>query len=293
MHISPKVQRNCHHLIGCLCLWWCIICLPICVLIVSARANGDPIKAFLAVNGCVIGPSTIESAVEQKIDRQVFEAYVSAVRSQPRTVQTGEWLVLPPDACTILLPVVVSEGKITDPEVIGSLSDINAYAKDGDIGCFLDPDKLTKTLMVTRLWSFEKVQQEYVRFLGASVIAGDLSFYSTDPLRTPPGFIATSGPCASTPDLPDIKRNHRLLVEHFGAMLRADAAGEAFCEMGSAPSWKLPEIIKKITANQSSNAWMFFEVKLIALSAGWYEGTSSSNQGSPRPPLCRYKTIAQ
>jgi hypothetical protein len=198
--------------------------------------------------------------------------------------------VLAPEVCTIQLPLIESEIKITDPEVIASFSDINEFAKDGDIGCFLDGDKLTKPLVVTRMWTFDKVQQEYVRFLGASIIAGDLSFYSPDPLRTPPGIILMRGACATTPDMPKIKRNNALLLKHFGEMIRADvASGESICEMGDGPSYKMPEIIAKVTANQASNAWMFFEVKLIALAAGWYEGTSSTRQGTPRPPMCRYR----
>jgi hypothetical protein len=77
-------------------------------------------------------------------------------------------------------------------------------------------------------------------------------------------------------------------------MLRADvAAGEAICEMGGAPSWKMREIIEKLTAGQVSNAWMFFEVKIIGMAAGWFEGISSSSQGIPRPPLCRYRVVPQ
>jgi hypothetical protein len=265
-----------------------------CCLATPGRASSDAVKSFLAVNGCAIGPLTVEFAVAQKVDRQAFESYVNIVRAQPGTEKTGDWLVLPRDVCTIQPPVIVSEIKITDPEVIESLSDINAYAGEGDIGCYLDPDKLTNRLVVTRMWTFDKVQQEYVRFLGASIIAGDLSFYSPNPLRTPPGSIATRGVCADTPDMPEIRRNHGLLLKHFGEMLRADvAAGEAICETGSAPSWKMQEMIEMITAGQSSNAWMSFEVKIIALAAGWYDGTSSSSQGTPRPPMCRYRVVPQ
>jgi hypothetical protein len=274
--------------------WWCVFLLIVCGLATPARADTDAVKRFLEVNGCVVGPSTLALAVAQKIDQQAFKDYATAMRAQPGNVTTGQWLVLAPEVCTIQLPLIESEIKITDPEVIASFSDINAFAKDGDIGCFLDGDKLTKPLVVTRMWTFDKVQEEYVRFLGASIIAGDLSFYSPDPLRTPPGIILMRGACANTPDMPEIKQNNALLLKHFGEMLRADvAAGEAICEMGGGPSYKMPEIIEKVTGNQSSNAWMFFEVKLIALAAGWFEGTSSSSQGIPRPPLCRYRVVPE
>jgi hypothetical protein len=290
----PQTIAALHLRLMCRVFQWCIISSLMCSFVTIARADSDAVRGFLAVNGCVVGPSTVELAVAQKIDRQSFEAYVKDVASRPGTVETGEWLVLGHDVCSIQLPVIVSEIKITDPEVIESFSDINAYAKDGDVGCFLDPDKLTKTLTESRRWSIEKTQMEYIRFLGASIIAGDASFYSPDPLRTPVGFISLRGPCANTPAMSEIKRNHGLLVKHFGDMLRADvAAGEAVCELGSAPSWKMQEIIRNITANQSSNAWMAFEVKIIGLAAGWFEGTSSSSQGIPRPPLCRYRVVPE
>jgi hypothetical protein len=286
-------MQTCRHYI-CRALQVLGLALLMCIFALPSRANSDAVKNFLAVNGCAIGPLIVEVAVAQKIDRKAFEAYVNVKRAQPGAATTGEWLILPPDVCSIELPVINSEIKITDPEVIESLSDINAYAGEGDIGCYLDPDKLTNRLVVTRMWTFDKVQEEYVRFLGASIIAGDLSSYSPNPLRTPPGSIATRGACADTPAMPEIKRNHGLLLKHFGEMLRADvAAGEAICEMGSAPSWKMQEIIQKITDKQSSNAWMSFEIKLIALAAGWFEGTSSSSQGIPRPPLCRYRVVPE
>jgi hypothetical protein len=282
------------HLVRRLNQWWCVFLLLVCGFAMPARADTDAVKRILELNGCVIGPSTLGLAVAQKIDQQAFEAYVNVVASQPGTVKTGAWLVLSPDICTIKPPVIVSEIKITDPEVIESFSNIYEFAKDGDIGCFLDPEKLTNRLVVSRLWSFDKVQEEYVRFLGASIIAGDFSFFSPDPLRTPPGFILMRGACADTRKMPEIKRNHGLLMKHFGEMIRADvAAGEAICEMGDGPSYKMQEIIDKVTDNQSSNAWMFFEVKLIALAAGWYDGTSSTSQGTPRPPMCRYSGVPQ
>jgi hypothetical protein len=258
-----------------------------------ARANSDAVKDFLAVNGCVVGPSTLELAVTLKIDKQAFETYVKCVSTHPGIVKTGEWLTLPEEICTLLLPMIVSEVKITDPGVMESFSAIDAYAKDGSYDCFLDPEKWYKTIEKSRNWSVEKTQQEYLRFLGASIIAGDISFYWPDPLQTPPGLIATRGACAITPEMPEIKRNHGLLIKHFGAILRADVAGEATCERGGAPSWKLQEIIEKLTGGQATNAWMFAEVRFIAYGAGWYEDMNSGRApNQPRPPLCLDKPKA-
>jgi hypothetical protein len=276
------------------CLQFISLCVCLFAMLVPARANNDAIKDFLAANGCVFGPSTLELAVRRKINQQAFETYMKSISSHPGIVKTGEWLTLPDEICTLLPPMIVSEVKMTDPGVMESFSAIDAYVKDGDYGCFLDPEKWENTIQKSRNWTVGKTQQEYIRFLGASIIAGDVSFYSPDPLRTPPGLIATTGACANTPEMPEIKRNHGLLIKHFGAMLRADVAGEATCELGGAPSWKLQEIIEKLTGGQASNAWMSAEVRFITYGAGWYNDMNSGRApNQPRPPLCRDKAQAK
>jgi hypothetical protein len=262
------------------------LCVCLFTILVPAQAENDQIKKFLSVNGCVIGPATRDLAVSQNIDRKTFEAYVTALRTQPGTVKNGDWLLLSSELCAILPPVITSAININDPEVAGSLSPINAYTNEWAKGCFLDSGKLVEALGKSRNWSLDKVHQEYWRFLGASIVAGDLSFYSVDPLRTPPGFIATGGACANTPEMTDIKHNHALLIKHFGAMVRKDAAGEAICELGAAPTWKMTQIIGELTGKQATNAYMHFEVMMIALGAGWYEDATQTRK--PRPPLCRY-----
>ena len=177
---------------------------------------------------------------------------------------------------------------MSDPEVVQNLSAIDAYENDGDIGCFLTGSVL-ETVKASRNWNDDKANLEYLRFLSASIISGELSFYSPNPLRTPPGFIVTSGKCAEAPQMPDIKRSHDLLIRHFGALIRADAAGEASCEPSGVPSWKFHEIADEIIGGKPHNAWMGFEISIIAMGAGWYDGITATNKGRPRPPLCRYR----
>lgn len=165
------------------------------------------------MQGCAIGPSTIAAAIASRIDPSAIEAFVVTAKSDPKTVKTGRWLVLSSEVCQIRPPAVTSEIRTSDREVIQNLSALDAYAKDGDIGCFLDAQGLTESVKASRNWSTDKANTEYLRFLSASLISGELSFYSPDRLRAPPGMIATSGKCAEIPQMPDIRRSHDLLIE--------------------------------------------------------------------------------
>ncbi len=256
---------------------------------ISVHAESGAIERFFAGQGCAIGPSTIAAAIAGGIERSEVEAYVAVIRADPKNLKTGEWVVLAAETCEIRPPAITSEIRIDDPEVVQSLSAIDAYSEQGDPGCFLDGQKLVKTVQSNRAWDPEKANLEYLRFLGQSVISGELSFYSADPVRTPPGIIATSGKCADTPQMPAIKRSHDLLIKHFDALIRTDAAGDDFCASRSGPSWKFSEVAERVFGEKPTNAFLFMDVSLIALGAGWFEGMSSRNKGTPRPPLCSFE----
>lgn len=254
-----------------------------------ARSESGQVEKFFANQGCAIGPSTIAAAIAGGIERSEVEAYAAAMRADPKNMKTGEWVVLGEEGCEIRPPAISSEIRISDPEVVASLSAMNAYAEYGDIGCFLDGSKLFETVQSTRGWDADKANLEYLRFLGQSVISGELSFYSADPVRTPPGIIATRGACAETPHMPEIRRSHALLMKHFNALIRTDAAKEELCPSRSGPSWKFAETAEQVFGEKPTNAFLFMDLSLIAWGAGWYEGTTSRNKGTPRPPLCRYE----
>jgi len=246
---------------------------------------------FFSERGCAIGPITKLAAIDAGFELEKINQLSDDARKENGTVVTGDWLVLSPAICKMKPPKISNRILPTDQEVLESVSAIDAYASGGDPGCFLDSEKLQNLVQKTRNWDEDTAFLEYLKFLSSSIISGDLSFYSDSPLRTPVGFILTSGKCAEIPLMPEIMRNHTLLVKHFDEYIRASTnAGDVICGPGeSMMSMEWHDIANDITNGKNTNAWWWFEFQIIAMGAGWYEGISPTNKGSPRPPICHYE----
>ena len=109
------------------------------------------------------------------------------------------------------------------------------------------------------------------------------------PIATPMGFAATIGMCAAIPLIAEIKQAHTVLVEHFDALVRASGE-DLICENGARVSiMRLRDVANELSGGKNTNAWIGFEVNIIAMGAGWYDGMSGTELGIPRPPLCHYK----
>jgi hypothetical protein len=254
-----------------------------------ALADENRMRALVEARGCVIGASVVADAVAQGISPRDIGAYMAKVQSDPTTEATGDWIVLSETACKLKPPAILSKIKSTDPEVIQNISEIDTEAGNGQKRCWLDGQELVAAVQRSRGWDREKAMTEYIRFLGAGVVSGDFSFFSPSPLSTPPGFIATFGFCADRPDVLKMKESHAVLIQHFGAAVRADATGKAACEAGEAPSHEMAGIIEKLIGREPPNAWLFMEIKFISMGAGWWEGMSHREKGRPTPPLCRFR----
>ena len=242
---------------------------------------------FFAGQGCAIGPATRAAAISAGYNMHEIDLLSTKSRLDSNTVLTGEWLVLPPSMCKIKLPEVSTQLTMSDPEVIAAISLPDAYVLDGYFGCFLTSPAIFYSLQETRNWDEDTANIEVLRFISASLISGDLAFYPEDPLDTPPRFIVTSGDCANkTPLLPVLEREHQLLVKHFDAYIRA-ATVHIVCEQGASISFlglDVPDI-----PIVSKNPWLGLEYQIITVGAGWFDGMSMPNRGTPRPPLCHYE----
>jgi hypothetical protein len=125
--------------------------------------------------------------------------------------------------------------------------------------------------------------------LGTAVAEGHFAFYSDSPLRTPAGFQLTTGECADDPQMPQIRESHAFLLEHFDTLIRANSAHIA-CTYGADPlTFELGSIAETLAEGGRPNPWLGLELMVIAMGAGWYEGMSMTEKGTPRPPLCHYQ----
>jgi len=239
---------------------------------------------FLGPHGCAIGPSTEAASLEAGFSQTAIDD----LRAAPEAVVSGHWTFLPEPICQIELPQVVSAISMDDPEVLAATSAPDAFEQYGDPGCFLDGEKLRNLLSARREWDQEQVFQEYMRFVAAGLLSGELRFYSDDPLRTPPGFQVLSGECAEVTGTDALAENHSFLTDLFVPFLQAagKSAIAADCAEGDVFDTRSWEVIEQLSEGRNTNAHLAFEMQLITIGAGWYDGMSSAGRGTSRPPLC-------
>jgi hypothetical protein len=280
-------------------LRWALVLLA-CLSAQAAHADDAELLAFLGGHGCTIGIDSREAADEAGFDADQIDALVSTTLANGKADQQGQYVVLDQDICTIRLPDVQSDYTIASPEILAITSAIDAYAADGQPGCFLGD----------ALFVFDGLKggksgagfADFIAFIGAGIIAGDLRFYSPSVLRTPVGFQNVRGPCAAVPDIEVINRSYSALATGFGGYVRALGA-EVPCndDQNEGLSYDT-SVMARYTATVQGydlaadeqdqpniNAWLWFEYDLITMAAGWHEGMTGTERGTPRPPLCHYR----
>jgi hypothetical protein len=273
--------------------------LALCLLHATPASANPELLEFMGGQGCTFGADRRAVATATGLSVDTINAFIAQSLDDGTAVQEGDYVVLGEKVCTIRLPVIESAYTVASPEIVAMTSAVDAFASDGDLGCFLI-DPLTAFDAMnggSRGAGFE----DYIAFVGAGLVSGDLRFYSPSALRTPFGFQNVRGPCAAVPDIAVIDRSHLALTTGFGGYIRALGA-ETLCEGDQ--SGDLPyddSIIARYTATVQGfdlsdkakdqpkiNAWLWFEYDLIAMAAGWHEGMTGTERGRPRPPLCHY-----
>jgi hypothetical protein len=270
-----------------------------CLLAGPAAAEEASLLDFMGGQGCTFGTDSRVAAGEAGFDAAAIDALIATTLANGTARLQRAYVVLEETICTIRLPYIQSPYSVASPEIVAITSAINAYAADGEPGCFLGEPHLAFDAM--KGGSPRAGFAEYIAFIGAGIIAGDLRFYSPSVLRTPVGFQNVRGPCAVVPDIKVIDRSHVALTTGFGGYVRALGA-EMPCEgdqigdipfdtsvmahytatiQGADPSDVITDQIK-------INAWLWFEYDLITMAAGWHEGMTGMGRGTPRPPLCHY-----
>ncbi|NJS39951.1 MAG: hypothetical protein HC783_14105 [Rhodobacteraceae bacterium] len=273
--------------------------LALCLLTAAPASANPELLEFMGGQGCTFGADrgAVAKATGLRVD--TINAFIAQSLDDGTAVQECEYVVLGEKVCTIRLLDVESAYTVASPEIVAMTSPVDAYAADGDPGCFL----------VDPLSAFDALDggspgagfADYIAFIGAGIISGDLRFYSPSVLRTPFGFQNVRGPCAAVPDIEVIDRSHVALTTGFGGYIRALGA-ETLCEGDQSGDLSYEvSVMAQYTATVQGfdlsdkekdqpriNAWLWFEYDLIAMAAGWHEGLTSTERGTPRPPLCHY-----
>jgi hypothetical protein len=244
--------------------------------------------------GCTFGTDSPTAALAAGFDDATIDRLITTALAYGGARREGYYVVLERQLCTIRLPDnIASPYTVSSPEIVAITSAIDAYAADGTPGCFLvDPIEAFHALEGGDL---DAGFDAYLQFIASNLISGDLRYYGPSPLETPRGFLIVTGSCAEAVDSEAIRSNHFYLTKGFGEYTRQ--LGERMSCTGSQPvDWTIPlaEMLQGINptdpveSQPEHNAWLWLEYQMIARAAGWYEGMSGTEKGTPRPPLCHY-----
>ena len=274
-----------------------ITLIPLLLAATPALADDASLIAFMGGQGCTFGTDSRTAAEAAGHSAASIDTLIATALSDGRAEQQGAYVVLNAETCTIRLPDIASKYTVRSPEIIAVTSAIDAHTgRDGlddEPGCFLrEPYAVFDALNGGAAGAGFA---DYIAFVAAGIISGDLRFYAPSPLATPVGYQSVAGACADVPNIDDIHRSHAFIESDFGAYIRI-LGSETACDGGwsenampytaeiqgyqpGAPEEDQPEI----------NAWLFFEYDTIAMAAGWHDGMTGTARGKPRPPLCHYR----
>lgn len=270
------------------------------VLAIAAgpAAADEALLGYMGGQGCTFGVDSMVGAVAAGFDAEEIDLLISNMLNTGQASQQGIWVVLDKTACTIRLPDIQSELTVESPEIQAIAPYIREEYDLGDgpvvdEGCFME-DAFTMFEALSG-GDPDRANADYLRFLGASMIAGEARFYSTSPLSTPRGLQVMTGECARAPNVATIQASQAVLANKFGDFVR-QVGPRTPC--GEDLTYEAARIVAQlqgvdVMADDLSdedlfNAWLYFEWTIISMAAGWYEGMSATERGTPRPPLCHY-----
>lgn len=264
-----------------------------CLLAGPAVADDAALLDFMGGQGCTFGTDSRAAAVAAGFDESLIDALVDDSLTDGTAVRQRAYVVLGEDICTIRLPDIQSAYTVASPEILAITSAIDAYADQDVAGCFIEDAAVAFDAL--RGGAQGAGFDDFISFVGAGLISGEVRFYSPDILQTPISFQVTTGACADVPNIDAIRRSHVFVASGFGDYIRL-LGSESSCDgvdSGFA-AFEFPARLQGIDPNAPPenrpeiNAWLFFEYDMIAFAAGWYEGMTGTEKGAPRPPLCYY-----
>lgn len=256
-------------------------------------AQADDLTTFLSGYGCVIGPETYTEAEAHGLDTDALREIETQARDGGQGEQHGDWFLLDSALCQITIPPITSRITWDDPD-LGLM--INPLDSEGPLytdyteliekpwptptGCYIVD---TRSLQRARDWSDELWEHEYRAFLAEGFRTGRLSFYSEDWFMTPDAVAVIDREGCDNPDaITEIRTHIDYLQNATDQVIRAVGA-DTPCD--EAPD--IPIHMPPFGSHKTSNVWIGFELRLMAVSAGW-ANLDGAFVGARRPPLCHY-----
>ncbi|MGK7754775.1 MULTISPECIES: hypothetical protein [unclassified Roseovarius] len=253
------------------------------------RAQEDAPGELLANHGCVVGPKDVMAAdgvPQNRLDE--LSAYAEAALDAGEAERQGDWIVLEAEICTILPPEIESSYDIESSLVQRHVSAVDANAEVGEHGCFIASEGIQNDLVALEGLSPDAAAVAYLEMIAQGVRSGRVTFFSDDPLRTPSGFQALTGACAEVPQIEAIRRSQTLMLEHFDTIVRENAKRVTCAANANPVTIEVAQVLSDATDGESVNQWTMMEVLLLSIGAGWIEGVTATQRGTPRPPICSH-----
>lgn len=264
----------------------------------STNAQRAEFLSFLGGHGCTLSPASVDGAEAAGTPREAIREFTAAALETGDATEQGAYIVFTPSVCQIRLPDIVSKYSVDHPVIRANSPYIRETIEgDGETiveeGCFL----ADATLVFAELEDFDPRAgfDAFLAFMAAGLMSGDVRFYETSPLRTPYGFQLTAGEgCDQAPNIERINASHSFLTEGFADYVRfvgrATECGDPITLEAGLFAANLQGYDHSLEAEdqQNINAWLDFEFLFITMAAGWHEGMTDVDRGTPRPPLCHY-----
>lgn len=278
----------------------CIIGMCVAVLAGPACAVDLPKAELMDVlggHGCTLGEDSINAAIAAGLSMDDIRFIALTAQAEGVANAQGGYVVFDEDVCTIRLPDIQTQVRVDDPAIQAIAPYIREdYDTGTEIivteGCFAQNG--AEVFRVRANGDADKANVEYLEFLAAHIMSGDLRFHAPSALGTPTGFQITVGDCAAAPNLADVAVSYPFIASHFGTYVRRVGAATP-CGSDAFPASSYiaadiqgADVTQVENTDPTVNAWLYFELDIITYAAGWHEGMSGTSRGVPRPPLCHY-----
>jgi len=259
---------------------------------VQESLDFEAVMEILGGHGCTLSPESVEAIVATGTPRDALLGMTETAMNQGMARQMGGFVVFERPVCTIRLPQISSRYSVDHPEIRAAAPFTrDVYDLGGvetvDEGCFIaDASEVFRRLEGgDPRAGFEA----FMAFMGAGLIAGDVRFYEISPLKSPVGFQILTGPrCGDVANADDIARSHDFIESHFADFVRFvgdnTPCGEAITPMAGGFTADLQgfDMAVDLLDQPQINAWLWFEMMLVTMAAGWHDGLSDTDRGNWR-----------